>query len=236
MKRRRFSRRRTIRRKRPRTSRRSFKRRTRRTRVRTDFRRGLNYIGDKAVCRFEYVNEFQMQAASGGDGVIGSFPGNYLPGSDIPSLGPMLNQYTEMRIPSSSISVTYTNLEPNTSRTVGVAPLAQGIAAFPTPTSTIYLSEQPRCKSKYLTPLSGSFSRCTIKHRATTAQSFGDRTPSTSAQDLIVTSSPTAMPTQFWNWGVFTQQNFETGTDVGVQALVRIRYTIEFYGRKTLTV
>lgn len=220
----------------------------RRLRVKTNRIRGVNYQGDRTIVTFQYINEQQFLNAGGANGVTLTLPGNYLPGTDIPSLGPYLNQYSQARIKSSSLSVTFENANvaslggavAGVTKCVGVYPMGLNIVTIPTPSSTVYLSEQPRCKYTYITPISGSRSRARITHRSSTAQAFGDRTPTTSGQDVLNTNLMTTPPTEQWNWAVFTQNNINQPTETialgGTNLLIRLRYTIEFYERKTLTV
>lgn len=164
------------------------------------------------------------------------FPGNFLPEIQIPNLVPFRSMYDRARILRSTIVVTFTNGE-NSSKDVGVTQLPLGALSNAVPSSSVFLAEQTRTRSKYLTPVVGSFSRCKIVMSGNTRTAYGDSTNSTSGGDILTTDAMNVAPTTPWRWSVWTQDNIDTATaeDIGTDMKVSIYYTIEFLMRQRTT-
>lgn len=217
---------------RPSTYRKRSMTKVKRPRIRTS-----NYMGDTATVRFRneiQVNQKQLAAAYATEYAV---PGNYLPDVDIPTLNEYRTLYATARVIRSTLKVTFTNIEATYSKSVGVSQLPLNDATLPTATPTVYYSEQPRTKSAYLTPLSGSKSNVTLLVSGTTKTAFGNITPSTSQSDQIATSAMTTAPTDQWNWSVWTQNVSGAGTLETAGTNIRIiqYYTIQFFNRQQQT-
>jgi len=218
------------------TTRRGRGRRNRNSRMlkmRTTFFPHPNYLGDRVIVRFrneEQFNTKQQMAAFGTSLII---PGNFLPDTAIPSLSTYTAAYSEARVLRSSLRVTFTNIEDSFSKSVGITQMPGREQSGVTPSATVYLSEQPRTKSAYLTPLAGSKSSVTLFNSGRTATSFGTRTTVTAEEDVIQTSSITTPPTSEWNWNVWTQNVSGAGTTEASGTNIRVisYYTIEFMDR-----
>nr|CRY97158.1 hypothetical protein [uncultured prokaryote] len=218
-------------------------RRSRRGARPTTLRARVN--GPQDRCFFTARQEIQVRATQ----VMGTFgtqtiiPGNYLPNNSIPALQFYSNQYANCRIRKSTISCTFSNISGDVSGTsspfsenVGITQLPLRIGTTITPSATVYLSEQPHTRSKYLSPGLGSRSACTLKKMGTTMADFGNNVVSTAADDWLG-SALTTPPTQFWNWAVWTQCN-QANVTGGAQTDLRIiiRYHLEFFDRLTAVV
>jgi len=234
-------RRRTFHTRKRRTVRRSFRRRPRRarrtTRVRVNHVRGINYIADRAIVRFKVEQDINVQQGDANYGVSTLYPGNWLPTEEIPTLGEWVGLYTYARVLKSTISATFTNIDVNLSKDVGVTQLQAGASSGAVPSATAFLSEQPRTRSKYLTPVNGSKCLATIRMTGNMATAYGDRTVSTAQKDILGTSALTSPPPLPWRWNVWTQDNlgFGTAEPLGTNIRVIIFYTVEFLTRVQTT-
>lgn len=208
------------------------------TRIRQRVIPSANYVGDRAIVRFRNETQFNVKQADTAYGTTTLFGGNFF-GEDvvIPTLPQWLALYTRFRVLRCSIAVTFTNIEATFSKDVGVTQLPLQVSTAPTPAPDIYLSEQPRTKSSYLTPLSGSFSRKRIFMTGTTGTAYGSNTAVTSDADKIPTSNPLLTPTNAWRWSVWTQNVSGAGTTetAGTNIRVITYHTVEFLERKVLT-
>lgn len=199
--------------------------------------RSSNYMGDTATVRFRNEYQFNQKQLAAGYATEFVYPGNFLLDDDIPSLSEYKVLYATARIIRSTLKVTFTNIEAAYSKSVGVSQLPLNDATLPTPSPTIYYSEQPRTKSAYLTPLSGSKSLATILVSGSTKTAFGNTTPSTSQNDQLSTTNLTNAPTDSWSWSVWTQNVSGAGTleTAGTNVRVVAYTTIQFFNRKQQT-
>lgn len=208
--------------------------RVRRPRITTS-----NYIGDTVIVKFRNETQFNAKQAAADFGTSFTIPGNYLPDTDIPSLAQYVALYDSARIIRSTLKVTFTNIEATYSKTVGVTQLPLNATTGVTPSTTVYLSEQPRTRSVYLTPLSGSKSNATMLVSGSTKTAFGSNTVTTSQQDLLDTASMTTPAVGFdaWHWDIWTQNVSGAGTleTAGTNVRVLQWYTIQFIDRKQPT-
>lgn len=220
---------------------RTFRRRMNRrgNKVRQTVVRGVNYVGDRAIVRFKQetqINTKQAAAAFATRTVIG---GNYIgaAATSLPTFSNWSSLYNQFRVLKSTVVATFTNIEAAFSKDVGVTQLPLNATNTVTPAGDVYLSEQPRTKSAYLTPLSGSFSRKKIVNRGNTATAFGSRTAVTGNDDLILSSAPTALPAEDWSWVVWTQNVSGAGSleTAGTNIRIMVYYTIEFLQRIQVT-
>lgn len=218
----------------PRRTRQQRMLRVRRPRITTS-----NFIGDTAVVRFRNETQFNAKQAAADYGTSFTIPGNYLPDVDVPTLSQYIAMYDTARIIRSTLKVTFTNIEATYSKTVGVTQLPLNATSGPTPSTTVYLSEQPRTRSSYLTPLSGSKSNVTMLVSGSTKTAYGSNTVTTSQQDVLDTSSMTSPAAGFdaWRWEIWTQNVSGAGTleTAGTNVRVLQWYTIQFLDRKQST-
>jgi len=209
-------------------------------RVKTQRIKGVNYIADRVIVKFRQEYQINTKTADSGPTEYGTsfeLPGNYLNSVTCPSLADYTEQYQLCRVRKSSVHMEATNIEATYSKSVGVSQLQVGTTAGPTPSATVFLSEQPRTKARYLTPLTGSFSRCKIGMSGSTATAYGDRTPSTAASDIMTTTDIAVGPSSTWFWSFWSQNNLAAGTaeTAGTNFRVVIIYEVEFLERKQLT-
>lgn len=206
--------------------------RVRRPRITT-----ANYIGDTAIVRFRNETQFNAKQQMAAFGTSFTVPGNFLPDVDIPSLAQYIALYENARVLRSTLKVTFTNIEATFSKTVGVTQLPVEETTNVTPTTTVYLSEQPRTKSTYLTPLSGSKSMSTMLVSGSTKTGQGNNVISTSGGDEMLTSALATGPPVKWFWDIWTQNVSGAGTTETAGTNIRVLqwYTIQFIDRKQPT-
>lgn len=221
-----YTTRRPIRRRRTLTTRR---RRTT-TRPRTQRIRGINYQGDRCIVKFRNVQQVNVKQTTGGSAIY--IPGNVFVDTTIPGLTQYIQDYSFFRIMKATVSATFLNLEASASKDVGITLLPVSATALPTPTATMQWSEQPRTKSRFLTPLSGSRSLTRISMTGTTAMAYGNRTPTTSQQDRVPTGVPAGapgVPGQPWFFGVWAQDSLDPDAEeAGTNIKIVTYYTVEF--------
>jgi len=195
--------------------------------------KGINYIADRVIVHFRQEFDFNVKQAAVDFGTDFEIPGNYLSSDTVPTLSVYTTSYLHARVLKSTIRATFTNVEATYSKDVGVTQLPLNATANTTPSATVYLSEQPRTKSAYLTPLSGSRSLKTITMSGSTTTAFGDRTTSTAQSDLIPTGDLSSPPAEPWSWSVWTQNIINAGAAEAAGTNVRcmVTYTIEFLQR-----
>jgi len=212
-------------------------RRSRMPKVRTQHIRGTNFVADRAIVSFRQQFDFNVKQAMAGFGTLNQIPGNSLESVTSPALAQWALAYGSFRVLKSKIKAVFTNVEATYSKTVGITQLPVGIATGPTPTATVYLSEQPRSKYRYLTPLSGSKSLGRVSAVGSTATAFGDRTASTAADDIQVTGAYATPPGDAWSWSVWTQNVTGAGVleTAGTNIQVTVTYMVEFLLRKVPT-
>lgn len=193
-----------------------------------------NYVGDTVTVRFRNEIQANLKQLNTAFGVDQYVPGNYLPDTAIPTLSQYVAMYATARVVRSTIKVTFTNIEATYSKTVGVTQLPINDATMPPPSTTVYYSEQPRTKSVYLTPLSGSKSSATILSSGSTRTAYGSGTSVTSESDILSTNTLTTSPADAWGWSVWTQNVAGAGTTetAGTNVRVLVWYTIQFLNRK----
>lgn len=203
------------------------------TRVKRPRIRTSNYMGDTATVRFRNELQANLKQAAASFAVEFPIPGNYLPDVNIPSLNEYRTLYATARVIRSTLKVTFTNIESTFSKSVGVSQLPLNDSTLPTASASVYYSEQPRTKSAYLTPLSGSKSSVTLLVSGTTKTAFGNITPSTSQNDQLSTSALTTPPTDNWVWSVWAQNVSGAGTleTAGTNIRIMQYYTIQFFNR-----
>jgi len=234
-----YRRRRTVRR-RPRRSigrrhrRRNFGKLRRYRQLRGTVVRNVNYLGDRAIIKIRTELQFNHKQLNTGFGTSTIFPGNYLPDVIIPFLAQYIAMYSQARVSRSSVIVQFTNIEATFSKDVGITQLPLDQMAGVTPTSTVYLAEQPRTVSAYLGPLSSSKSYVKLMNSGTTASASGTGLTITAQNDVIQTSSLTSPPFEEWNWNIWTQNVSGAGTTetAGTNMRIMLYYTMEFYNRK----
>lgn len=199
-----------------------------------------NFLGDQAIVRFKdeiQLNQKQLAAAFGTSYLV---PGNFLPSLTLPTLSSYIAMYEKATIVRTTVKADFTNIEATYSKSVGVTQLPIEETNV-TPSATVYLSEQPRTKSAYLTPLSGSKSKAVIMNSGTSQSAWGTRTDRDDT--VLLTATMTTPPTnqadvqQPWWFDVWTQNVSGAGTLEAAGTNIRIQtwYTIRFYDRKQPT-
>jgi len=212
-------------------------RRSRMPKITKQHIRGTNFVADRTIVRFRQQFDFNVKQAMAGFGTLNQIPGNSLESVTSPALAQWALAYGSFRVLKSHLKCVFTNVEATYSKTVGITQLPVGIATGPTPTATVYLSEQPRSKFRYLTPLSGSKSLGRVQAHGSTATAFGDHTASTSANDIQVTGAYATPPGDAWSWSVWTQNVTGAGVleTAGTNIQAVVTYTVEFLLRKVPT-
>lgn len=182
----------------------------------------------------QQVNQKQLAASFDTDFFI---PGNYLPNIDVPTLQFYADQYKFARVKRTSVVVTFTNVEATYSKDVGITQLSNGQTTNVAGSAVIYLSEQPRTVSAYLTPLSGSRSMKTLKTTGTSSTSWGNHFVTTAQHDILSTAALTTPPSQPWGYSVWTQNSSGAGTleTAGTNMRIMTFYTVEFLNRNEFT-
>lgn len=196
-----------------------------------------NYIGDTVLVRFRNETQYNVKQAAAAFGTTTLVPGNWLPDADIPTLSIYTARYNWARVTRSTIKATFTNIEATYSKDVGVTQMPVNDATPITPSATVYFSEQPRTKSSYLSPLSGSKSTATIMSSSNSKANEGSSVIKTAAYDLMPTTGMTTGPSYKWFWNVWTQNVSGAGTleTAGTNIRIVTYYTIQFFERKDPT-
>lgn len=215
--------------------RRAVRRRT--NRVRTQRIRNVNYMGDRVLVTFKDEVQVNLKQTAVNFYASNSPPGNYLLSPNIPTLTQYVNQYQYCRVIKSTCKATFTNVEALASKDVGITQWAAGQTVGVGQSALNLLSEQPRTKSVYLSPLSGSKSTATLSMTGSLKTAYGNSTNTTSTADRLPTSAlGTSPPTPaFFTWLVWAQNVSGAGTleANGTNIRIMMTYYVEFTDRKT---